>query len=165
MFRSLAQGFRRQRQRGQLIRSLTTTPEDNDQREQLVAEEDWFNRQVMITGLTSTTAVIHIFLGGQLFILNGVGFLALLGAHYALPKRESYQKYTRDALFGYTGLTVAAYFLKYGTGGFNNVLGLGTKLVELGLMRVLWEDRVAAGPPAAFLLENGAEAAEEMVTS
>ena len=119
-----------------------------------IEQEEAFNRQALIAALTGTTAAIHIYLGGTLFVLNGVGFLAGLAAHYAVPQRESYQKWTREGLFGYTGVTVAGYFALKGLAGFASPIGLATKLVELGLMRVLWEDGQAAKQKRVVIIEN-----------
>ncbi|HRI63642.1 MAG TPA: hypothetical protein PK156_05375, partial [Polyangium sp.] len=106
--------------------------------------EDARNREVLIAALTTTTAVIHIVLGGKLFVLNGAGFLALLAARHLLPKNEAYQSFARESLAGYTGLTIIAYFLEHGTTSFADVTGIGCKLIELGLLRVLWADHRAA---------------------
>ncbi|MCB9162466.1 MAG: hypothetical protein H6644_21900 [Caldilineaceae bacterium] len=118
---------------------------------QLQAQEAAFNRRVLIVALTGATAGLHLALGTQLFALNGLGYLALLGAHFATPDRESYRAYTRDALFGYTGVTVVGYFALRGTAGFADPTGMASKLIELGLMNVLWADRGSAGILAAQL--------------
>lgn len=142
--------FISQQKRGRLIDILVEeeksgSPIDKRVRfESLVKKEDQFNRELLINVLTTSTAIVHLSYGGQLFILNGLGFLALLAARHALPKRESYQKYPRDGLFGYTALTVGAYFLKYGFLGFERIAGLSIKLVEMGLMYTLWDEREAA---------------------
>ena len=125
-----------------------------EQQARILEQEEEFNRKALIAALTGTTAAIHIYLGGTLFVLNGVGFLAALAAHYAVPQRESYQKWTREGLFGYTGVTVAGYFALKGLAGFGSPIGLATKLVELGLMRVLWEDGKAAEQKRVVIIEN-----------
>ena len=127
--------------------------EDPAERTAAIAQEDTVNRNVLIAGLTGTTAVLHVALGTQIFVLNGIGYLALLAAHYATPERESYRKYTRDALFGYTSFTVVAYFAARGTSGFLDPTGVASKLIELGLLRVLWADRAKA-TTAAWLAEE-----------
>ncbi len=110
----------------------------------LLEDEEDANRDILIKALTGATGVIHLYIGGKLFILNGLGYLALLAAREFLPKRESYQEFLRDGLLGYTALTVAGYFWKYGTNGFEMITGLSTKLIELGLMKALWSEREAA---------------------
>ncbi len=144
MFGSLLRPFIAQRKRGRLIDKLVPTQEQDVQVEQLVQEEDQFNRELLINVLTATTAIVHISYGGPLFVLNGLGFLTFLAVRRVLPHREAYQKYARDGLFGYTGITVVAYFLKYGYNGFTMYTGLTTKMVELLLMYTLWQDRQAA---------------------
>ena len=107
--------------------------------------EAQITRDVLIITLTGTTAIIHLTLGSSLFVLNGVGYAGLLAAHYLVPPRETYRQYTRDALLGYTGFTFVAYFLVNGVpGAFTSVTGVVCKLVELGVLNVLWKDRQAA---------------------
>jgi len=107
-------------------------------------KEDTRNREILIMGLTAATGIIHLSYGGKLFILNGIGFLGLAAARRIAPKNEAWQAPLRDGLLGYTGLTFGAYFLKYGYGGFENIAGLATKLIELMLMRTLFVDRRVA---------------------
>ncbi len=107
--------------------------------------EEQITRDVLIIALTSTTAVIHILLPNPLFVYNGIGFAGLLAAHYLAPPRETYRQHTRTALFGYTGFTFVAYFVaKTTAAAFSSVPGIACKLVELGLINVLWKDRQAA---------------------
>lgn len=143
MINTILQSFKQQRQRGRLIQQLMAS---NDQQvTSLLAQEAAFNRQVAIVALTGATAAIHIALGGQLFVLNGVGYLSLLCVHLAVPDRESYRTYTRNALLGYTSVTVIGYIAVQGIAGFSDPLGIFNKLIELGLLNVLWEDRGSAG--------------------
>ena len=160
MFHAIQQKIQRQRKRHSLIQELSTSQPSNETTatiDQLVQQEEAFNREALIALLSGTTAVIHIYLGGTLFILNGAGFLLLLAAHYAVPQRESYQQWTRDGMLGYTGVTVAGYALVRGVSGLLDPVGIGTKLVELGLMRVLWADREAAEQEPVFVFENEAQ--------
>ena len=157
MFNTILQKFNAQRERGNLIQRFTKEEAAGasvEEQARIIEQEEEVNRELLIAALTGTTAVIHIYLGGTLFVLNGVGFLAALAAHYAVPQRESYQKWTRDGLFGYTGFTVAGYFALKGVAGFANPIGVATKLVELGLMRVLWEDREAAKHKPVVIIES-----------
>lgn len=107
-------------------------------------KEDARIRAVLLNGLTAATGVIHLSLGGKLFILNGLGYLGLAAARWIAPKNEAWQAPLRDGLIGYTGLSVGAYFIKYGAGGFERITGLATKLIELMLIRTLFADRQAA---------------------
>jgi hypothetical protein len=136
-----------------------------DQLKLVNQQEDAFNREALITLLTTTTAVIHVYLGGTLFVLNGVGFLALLAAHYAVPQRESYKKWTRDALFTYTGFTFVGYFVVKGLAGWTNPLGIATKLVELGLLRVLSADRKAAEDAPMLILQADEQLDVELIAA
>lgn len=157
MLNTIMQKLNAQRERGNLIQHITkenAAGPSVEEQARILEQEEAFNRQALIAALTGTTAVIHIYLGGTLFVLNGVGFLAALGAHYAVPQRESYQKWTREGLFGYTGVTVAGYFALKGLAGFASPIGLATKLVELGLMRVLWEDGEAAKNKPVVIIES-----------
>lgn len=111
----------------------------------LATIQDQAIRDVSITALAGTTAVIHVWLGSSLFVLNGVGYAGLLAAHYLVPEEERYKQYTRDALFGYSGITIIGYFaVKGATSGFTSVLGMATKMDELGLMYMLWKERQVA---------------------
>lgn len=157
MFSTIMQKFNAQRERGNLIQHITkenAARSSVEEQTRVIEQEEAFNRDLLITALTGTTAAIHIYLGGTLFVLNGVGFLAALGAHYAVPQRESYQKWTREGLFGYTGVTVAGYFALKGLAGFGSPIGIATKVVELGLMRVLWEDAEDAKHKPIVIIES-----------
>ncbi len=161
MFRTITQQFTQQRNRGRLIAQLTADQEE--QATSLLAQEAAFNRQVAIVALTGATAAIHIGLGSQLFVLNGLGYLALLGAHFSVPDRESYRTYTRDALLGYTGVTVIGYFALRGIAGFADPTGVLNKLIELGLLRVLWVDRGSAEMLATALQAEELEASVQQI--
>ncbi len=98
-------------------------------------------REVLVIGLTGATAIIHLTLGAPIFVLNGIGFAGLLGLHYLVPPKETYRQYTRSALFGYTSVIVVGYFIVNGAGGFVNSIRIANKLIELGLLAVLWQDQ------------------------
>lgn len=158
MLGSMFKKFKAQRERGYLIQQLAKSEDGADSIEEqarnIIKQEDGFNRQVLIVGLTGTTIVLHFYLGTALFTLNSLGYLALLAAHYAVPQRESYQRWTRDGLFGYTGFTVAGYFIVKGVGGWTSPIGIASKLAELGLMHVLWEDGKAAKNQPIVITEH-----------
>ncbi len=99
---------------------------------------------VLIIALTLITAVIHISLMADLFVLNGIGYLALITISY-LPSDSLSQsrRPARFTLIFYTGLTVLAYFLVHPGGKVNgsaDLLGLAAKLVELVLIGALLRD-------------------------
>ncbi len=88
--------------------------------------------------LTLATAILHLFLGVTagifLFVLNGLGYLALLAALY-LPIRplEPYRNTTRWVLLGYTALTLVLWLIV----GERNAAGYIDKVVELLLIALL----------------------------
>lgn len=92
-----------------------------------------------IIGLTIVTAVIHLFLGRPLFILNGLGYLALLAVIFLpvsrlLPLRAA----ARWGLILYTAVTVVLYFWAHRGGlWMEDGLGLMTKMVEIILILLL----------------------------
>ncbi len=99
----------------------------------------------VIIALTLATALIHISLGGPLFILNGVGYIALLAALYWVPQTAAYRPQIRYAFMGYTAVTIiGAYFLMNSPENWLNAVGILTKVVELSLLVVLWRE----GQPA-----------------
>ena len=151
--------FNDQVKRGALVDQLIA---DGKQAEAnlTIAQENEFNRKLLIIGLTGGTAVMHLIIPNPLFILNGLGYLALLVAHNTVPQRESYTRYTRDVLTAYTGFTFVGYFVVNGPAGFLSVSGVLNKMIELALMSVLIEERLQAGTPnlAATLLSEQFEA-------
>lgn len=103
-----------------------------------------------IIALTVITGLIHLFLGigtigtdtmfGLIFILNGVGYLALLAGLYFMPQLADQRANIRWALLGFAAVTFVLYFV------FNwpNVwgpMGIFTKVVELALIVLLWLDK------------------------
>lgn len=102
--------------------------------------------------LTAITALLHLVLGigslpdtlGILFILNSVGYIALLVALYFIPGLTARRKLIRWLLIAYTAVTFILYFV------FNwpNVWSTGgiiTKAVELLLIILLVVDSREGG--------------------
>ena len=89
--------------------------------------------------LTVATAIVHLYLGFQglpLFVLNGLGYLALLAALYLpIPQLVPYQSAVRWVLIGYTVLTIVLWLLI--TGGASNATGYIDKVVEVLLIVLL----------------------------
>ena len=87
--------------------------------------------------LTIGTAVIHLYLGLQgfpLFILNGLGYLALLAAlTLTIPGISDYRSLTRWVLAGYTTLTILLWILV----GARNSIGYADKIIEIVLVALL----------------------------
>ena len=106
------------------------------------------SRQKTITGLAIATGIIHLILAilsrGDslfliLFLLNGLGFIALVAALYFMPQMADQRGMVRWALLGFTAVTFVLYFV------FNwpqvlNPIGVVDKLIELALMVLLWQD-------------------------
>jgi hypothetical protein len=87
--------------------------------------------------LTVGTALIHFYLGLQgfpLFILNGLGYLALLAALILpIPRISEYRNLVRWVLVGYTALTIFLWILV----GARNSIGYVDKIIEILLVAFL----------------------------
>lgn len=105
------------------------------------------SRQKAIVGLTVATALIHIVLGIMsggtfliIFLLNGLGYLALLAGLYFLPQFAAQRSMVRWALLAFTAVTFILYF------AFNwpdvwSPMGLVDKAIELILIILLWQEK------------------------
>lgn len=107
--------------------------------------------QIGIVIATIVTAFIHFYiasmLGGYLFILNGLGYLALMVAlllpqslvNRILPANlaRSFRSFVRYAFIGYTLLTIVLWVFM----GSRNALAYTDKLAEIVLVVLLWLDR------------------------
>ena len=96
--------------------------------------------QLGIIVLTLATAIIHFTLvfPSALFILNGLGYLALLAAVYApIPALAPYRHLARWALLGFTALTVILWVFM----GLRAPIGYITKLIEVALIALLVLER------------------------
>ena len=89
--------------------------------------------------LTVVTAAVHLYLGFRglpLFVLNGLGYLALLTALYLpVPRLVPYQNTVRWVLVGYTALTIILWLVI--TGGISAAIGYMDKIVEVLLIIML----------------------------
>jgi hypothetical protein len=99
--------------------------------------------QIGIIILTVATALIHLVVAFiyppvmVLFILNALGYLALL-AGYFLPQFARYHNVIRWLLIAFTAVTIIGYFA---VNGFKmDPLGLITKAIEVALIVLLWLD-------------------------
>lgn len=96
--------------------------------------------------LTVITIVIHLVLAvarpdptfTPLFLLNAAGYIGLL-ILYLLPPLRQYQGLIRWLFIGYTGVTIAAYFIA--NAGNYNAFGIADKVVEVLLIVLLYLDR------------------------
>lgn len=92
--------------------------------------------QIGIVVLTVATAVTHFTLNfpDPIFILNGLGYLALLAVLFApIPQFAPYRRYARWALIGYTTLTL----LLWVAIGERTTIGFVNKANELLLLTLL----------------------------
>ncbi len=90
--------------------------------------------------LTLTTAIIHLYLGLSSglppFVLNGLGYLALLAALFLpIPQLTPYRSSIRWVLVGYTALTIVLWLVI--TGGASTTIGYIDKIVEVLLIILL----------------------------
>lgn len=94
--------------------------------------------------LTLATAFIHLYLvmelwangmSGTMFILNGLGYLGLLGALFLpLPFLERFRSFVRIAFILYTLVTIIAWVAI----GQRSAIGYIDKVVEIALVILLW---------------------------
>jgi hypothetical protein len=98
-------------------------------------------RRLAVILLTVSTALTHMSLlfPDLIFILNGLGYLGLLGALYLpIAPLAPYRQLIRRILIGYTALSVLLWLAF----GLREPIGYINKLNELLLIALLvWEDR------------------------
>jgi hypothetical protein len=99
--------------------------------------------KIGIIFLTVATAAIHLIVAfifpsmRALFILNGLGYLALLVAYF-LPQLSSYRNIVRWLLIAFAAVTIIGYFV---VNGFKvDPLGWVDKAIEIALIVLLWMD-------------------------
>ena len=105
------------------------------------------SRQKAIAGLTVATALIHVVLGIMsggsfmiIFLLNGLGYLALLAGLYFLPQLAGQRSLVRWAFIGFTAVTFILYFV-FNWPDIWNPMGLVDKAIELILIIFLWQEK------------------------
>ena len=105
------------------------------------------SRQKTIALLTVATALIHIVLGFMaggtfliMFLLNGLGYLALLAALYFLPQMAGQRAMVRWVLLAFTAVTFILYFV-FNWPDIWGPIGIVDKLIELALMVLLVQDK------------------------
>jgi hypothetical protein len=102
--------------------------------------------KVAIILLTIAAAGIHFSLlfPDPIFILNGLGFLALLAAYFLpLPFAKDNRSLVKWAFMGYTAVTVLAWIAIGEKSWPLGMMGYLTKLIEIALMVLLWRDKPA----------------------
>jgi len=100
--------------------------------------------QIGITVLALITAGIHFSLlfPDLLFILNGLGYLTLLGCYLLpLPFLNKRRTMVRWVFIGYTLITILAWVAIGDKSWPAGALGYFAKAIELGLIALLWADR------------------------
>ncbi len=98
------------------------------------ASNPWLRAGIIV--LTLATALIHFSLlfPDPVFIMNGLGYLALLGALYLpIPALAPYRRLIRWALIGYTALAIVLW-LAFGE---RSTIGYIDKAVEVALIALL----------------------------
>jgi hypothetical protein len=95
----------------------------------------------VILELTAATAIIHLTLGGTLFLLNAAGYLALGGAYLfaaavPMPAVRRFGWVPRIGLAVFASVTIAAYLV---VGPFF-ALGWVTKGIELAIVLLVIAD-------------------------
>jgi hypothetical protein len=103
--------------------------------------------QIGIIVLTLATALIHLTLvfPSTLFILNGLGYLALLAALFLpIPQLSGYRTQVRWALMAYALLTIVLWVVM----GSRIPLAYVTKVIEVVLIVLLWVDSQQASARA-----------------
>jgi hypothetical protein len=95
--------------------------------------------------LTVAIAAIHISFyssGGSIFLLNGLGYLGLLGLLYLpLGLPANLRRLARPALIGYAALTIAVYVIfSLRFNDWSLWLGPITKVLEIALIGLLWSE-------------------------
>ena len=105
-----------------------------------------FILRIVVVALTLTTAVIHARLGGLLFTLNAIGYLALAAA-MVLPGPVARVRWlARLALIGFTAATIGGWVLF----GARFPLAYLDKAVELVLIAFLTFEIWLDGGPAGI---------------
>jgi hypothetical protein len=97
-------------------------------------------RTLVLVLLTLATAFIHISLlfPDPVFILNGLGYLAFLGAYLLGRERLGERfRWVRYGFIAYTGVTILLWVLI----GARTPLGYITKVIEILLVGLLVTDR------------------------
>jgi len=93
--------------------------------------------QAGIILLTIATAVIHFTRNfpDPMFILNGLGYLALVAALYLpVPIARDHRRTVRYLLMGYTAITILLWIVM----GSREPIGYIAKIIEVILLGLLW---------------------------
>jgi len=122
--------------------------------------------RIAIVGLTLGTAYIHSTLGGMLFTLNALGYVALaaaivIGATVTLPIVVRFSWLPRIALFAFALATILGWMVM----GPRYDMAYLAKAIEVALLALLVVDSFRVyGGPGAMLVEARASV-EELIGS
>ena len=102
---------------------------------------------ILLAGLA--TAILHLELfskmGPDPIVLNGLGYLALLGAYFLpIPFLQQRHKMVWWVLAGYTLLTIVLWAVmgdKHFVAGTTSAIGYYAKTAEVFLLAFLWSDK------------------------
>jgi len=100
--------------------------------------------QIGIIVLTLVTATVHFTLlfPDPVFILNSLGYLALLAAYFLpVPIAKDNRRLVRWAYMGFVVVTILAWVAIGDKSWPAGAEGYFTKIVELVLLALLWNDR------------------------
>jgi hypothetical protein len=106
-------------------------------------------KQYGIILFTLATAILHLslfpILGLDPIILNGFGYLGLLGAYFLpIPFLQQNHRLVWWALFGYTILTIVLWVIlgeKNFSASTSSMIGYYAKASEVFLLAFLWSDK------------------------
>jgi hypothetical protein len=101
-------------------------------------------KQIGIVILTLATAFIHFSLlfPDLMFILNGLGYLALLAAYFLpLPVARDNHGLLRWVFMAFAAVTILAWLVMGDKSWPAGALGYTTKVIEVILLALLWTDR------------------------
>lgn len=98
--------------------------------------------RIAIAVLAIITGVYHLLLPDPMLMLNGLGYLGLLFLYFVQQKILRIPRPTVRWIFmGYTAITIILYFVVRGAEGLTFLPGMFIKLVELGLLVLLYLDK------------------------
>ena len=96
--------------------------------------------QLAIIALAFVTGILHLLLGlagDRLLLLNGIGYLSLLGLLYSpIGVLAGFKNLVRLVLIGYTLITIVGYFWLHSPAQYD-ALAIASKVVEVTLIIVL----------------------------
>ena len=97
--------------------------------------------------LTLGTALIHLYLGlgigNTLFVLNGLGYLGLLGAlQLPIPQLGRFRNVVRWVLVAFAALTIVLFFV---LAPYYSVIGYVDKAIEVVMIALLIADAYPPG--------------------